>query len=173
MNAHPGSVSGSLLVVDDAAEVREMIADSLRRQGHRVETAVDCGDAIARLSECHFDAVLCDVSLPDRDGYHLLAWAVAHRPETPILMLTGFGTIDGAVEAIRRGASEYLTKPLLDDEIASAVSKALGRRRLRQPAPELGHRHRLVPEEVGDRLRRSEIGRERSGRRHGRTRTGF
>jgi DNA-binding NtrC family response regulator len=124
------SPPASLLVVDDDPGLREAIADYLRSLGHRVETAIDCGDALARMKEYPFDVVLCDVSLPDRDGYHLLEWSVSNRPDCTVLLLTGYGTIEGAVEAIRLGAFEYLTKPIIDEELALAVQKALGQRRI-------------------------------------------
>ncbi|MGC1274128.1 MAG: sigma-54 dependent transcriptional regulator [Planctomycetaceae bacterium] len=133
-----GSRPASLLIVDDEADVRDSIADLLRRLGHRVETAADGRDALERLNECPFDVVLCDVHLPVCDGYHVLEWAGEHRPDTAVLLLTGRGTIEGAVEAIRLGAFEYLTKPFHGDELTLAVDKALRRRKT------LDEHHRLT-----------------------------
>lgn len=130
MTTQTGAPSGSLLIVDDDASILEAIADYLRGLGYRVETAVNCADAIDRMKEYPFDAVVCDVCLPDRDGYHLLEWGVANRAETPILLLTGYGTIEGAVEAIRLGAFEYVTKPIIDEELALAVRKALNQKQV-------------------------------------------
>jgi len=130
MTPTPGPAPGSLLVVDDDPGIREAIADYLRGLGHRAETAVDCEDAIRRMKDYPFDVVLCDVSLPDRDGYHVLEWSAANRADTSVILLTGYGTIEGAVEAIRLGAFEYLTKPVIDEELALAVHKALGTRRI-------------------------------------------
>src|SRR5688500_11147913 len=125
-----GPAPASLLVVDDDGGIREAIADYLRGHGHRAETAIDCEDAIRRMKDYPFDVVLCDVSLPDRDGYHVLEWSAANRADTSVILLTGYGTIEGAVEAIRLGAFEYLTKPVIDEELALAVHKALGTRRI-------------------------------------------
>ncbi|RMG37475.1 MAG: sigma-54-dependent Fis family transcriptional regulator [Planctomycetota bacterium] len=121
---------GSLLVVDDDQHIREAIADYLRSLGHRTETAGTCREAIRRMDEYPFDVVVCDVNLPDLDGFHLLEWAVDNTPDTAVIMLTGYGTIESAVEAIRIGAFDYLTKPLIDDELNLAVTRALEKRKI-------------------------------------------
>jgi DNA-binding NtrC family response regulator len=121
---------GSLLVVDDDKHILEAMADYLRSLGHRTETAATCKDAIDRMSEFPFQVVICDVNLGDRDGFHLLEWATEHCPDTAIILITGYGTIESAVEAIRMGAFDYLTKPVIDDELHFAVQKALGQRQL-------------------------------------------
>src|SRR5690606_21812783 len=87
MTPQPGSAPGSLLVVDDDAGIRDAIADYLRSLGHRVETAVDCNDGVARMKDYPFDVAVCDVCLPDRDGYHLLEWAISNRPDTNVILL--------------------------------------------------------------------------------------
>ncbi|MBA3314708.1 MAG: sigma-54-dependent Fis family transcriptional regulator [Planctomycetaceae bacterium] len=130
MSLQSGPAFGSLLVVDDDAGIREAMAEYLRSLGHRVEVASDCDDGVARLKVFPFDVVVCDVCLPDRDGYHLLEWAVANRPDTSVVLLTGYGTIEGAIEAIRLGAFEYLTKPLIEEELSLSIRKALGQRQI-------------------------------------------
>jgi DNA-binding NtrC family response regulator len=130
---------GSLLVVDDDQHVLSAMADYLRGLGHRTETASNCQEAKARMREFPFEAVICDVCLPDQDGFQLLEWAVDEKPETAMILLTGYGTIDSAIEAIRAGAFDYLTKPLIDDELLMAIERALGQRKV------LGE-HRAAPE---------------------------
>ncbi len=122
--------TGQLLVVDDDKHIREAMADYLRELGHRTETAATCGEAIDRMSEYPFEVVICDVNLPDKDGFHLLEWAREHCPDTAIIMLTGYGTIESAVEAIRMGAFDYMTKPVIDDELNIAIQRALGQRKI-------------------------------------------
>lgn len=119
---------GSLLLVDDDAHILEAMAEYLRRLGHRTETASNCEDAIARLKEYPFDVAICDVNLPDRDGFQFLEWARENQPDTSILLLTGYGTIESAVEAIRLGAFDYLTKPIIDDELQFSIQRALGQK---------------------------------------------
>lgn len=124
------SNAGSLLVVDDDRHICEAMADYLRSIGHRAETAMSCRDAINRIKEFNFDAVICDVNLPDQDGFHLLEWTTQEKPDTAVIMLTGYGTIESAVEAIRLGAFDYLTKPVIDDELSFSIQRALGQRQI-------------------------------------------
>ena len=119
---------GSLLVVDDDRHILEAMADYLRSLGHRTETAQSCQQAMQRMAEHPLEVVICDVNLPDRDGFQLLEWGVEHCPDSSIILLTGYGTIESAVEAIRIGAFDYLTKPVIDDELNIAIQRALGQR---------------------------------------------
>lgn len=121
---------GSLLVVDDDRPLLESMAEYLRGLGHRTETASTAREAISRMKEFPFDVVICDVNLPDHDGFHLLEWARQNTPETQVILLTGFGTIESAVDAIRMGAFDYLTKPLVDDELNFSIQRALGQRQI-------------------------------------------
>ena len=121
---------GSLLLVDDDPLVLESMADYLRSIGHRTETAQNCLDAIQRIKEYSFDAVVCDVNLPDQDGFRLLEWTTQSAPETQVILLTGFGTIESAVDAIRLGAFDYLTKPVVDDELTFSINRALGQKQI-------------------------------------------
>lgn len=122
--------NGSLLVVDDDRHISEAMADYLRSLGHRTETAMTCREAIARIKEYNFDAVVCDVNLPDADGFQVLEWVVANKPDTEVILLTGYGTIESAVESIRIGAFDYLTKPVIDDELNLAIQRALGKKKI-------------------------------------------
>lgn len=122
--------SGSLLVVDDDQHILEAMADYLRSLGHRTETSLTCLDAIERLKEFPFQVVVCDVNLPDQDGFHLLEWVQQNSPDTAVIMLTGYGTIESAVEAIRLGAFEYLTKPVIDEELSLTIERCLDQRQV-------------------------------------------
>ena len=115
---------GSLLVVDDDRHICEAMADYLRELNYRTETANTCEEAIARIKESSFEVVICDVNLPDRDGFQLLEWAVKHARDTSVILITGYGTIESAVEAIRLGAFDYLTKPVIDDELNFSIQRA-------------------------------------------------
>ena len=123
---------GSLLVIDDDRHILEAMADYLRSLGHRTEIAQSCQQAMDRMKEFPFEVAICDVNLPDRDGFHLLEWAAKDCPDTSVIMLTGYGTIESAVEAIRIGAFDYLTKPVIDDELNVAIQRALGQRKIVQ-----------------------------------------
>ncbi len=124
------TIQGNLLVVDDDRHICEAMADYLRGLGHRTETATNCKDALSRIREYNFDVVLTDVCLPDQDGFHVLQWVTQNKPETAVILLTGYGTIESAVEAIQGGAFDYLTKPVIDDELNLAIQRALGQKRI-------------------------------------------
>ncbi|QDV30803.1 Transcriptional regulatory protein ZraR [Planctopirus ephydatiae] len=121
---------GSLLVVDDDRQLAESMADYLRSLGHRTETSFTARDAMARMKEYRFDIVICDVNLPDEDGFAVLEWANKAVPDTEIILLTGYGTIESAVDAIRLGAFDYLTKPVIDEELNFSIQRALGKREI-------------------------------------------
>ena len=106
------------------------MADYLRSLGHRTETASTCAQAIERMKQVPFEATICDVNLPDVDGFHLLQWAVENALDTAVILLTGYGTIESAVEAIRLGAFDYLTKPVIDEELHMTIQRALGQRKI-------------------------------------------
>ncbi len=106
------------------------MADYLRELGHRTETAQTCQEALDRMEEHPFEIVICDVNLPDKDGFQLLGWANSHAKDTAVILLTGYGTIESAVEAIREGAFDYLTKPVIDDELNFSIQRALGQRKI-------------------------------------------
>ena len=124
------ATTGSLLVVDDDRHIQNAMADYLRTLGYRTETASDCTEAIERMSEFPFEVVVCDVNLPDQDGFSLLQWSQENCPATSVILLTGFGTIESAVEAIRMGAFDYLTKPVIDEELNLSIERAISQRRL-------------------------------------------
>src|SRR5690349_19442397 len=123
---------GSLLLVDDDKLILEGMADYLRSLGHRTETASSYDDALRRIKEFPFEVVVCDVNLQDGDGFALLEWTTQNTPEVSVILLTGYGTIEGAVEAIRLGAFDYLTKPIIDDELNLSIERALDQRQLLQ-----------------------------------------
>ena len=121
---------GSLLLVDDDKHILYSMADYLRSLGYRTETAFSCQEALDRMREYRFQVVISDVNLPDHDGFELLDWSVKNSPETAVILLTGYGTIENAVEAIRLGAFDYLTKPIIDDELTLGIERALGQQKI-------------------------------------------
>src|SRR5579872_4525271 len=121
---------GSLLLVDDDKSLLDAMADFLREQGYRTETAQTCKQACSRIGEFPFDVVVCDINLPDADGFQLLEFTRGKSPETAVVLMTGFGTIESAVEAIRMGAFDYLSKPVIDDELNFCIQRALGQRQI-------------------------------------------
>ena len=118
----------SLLLVDDDRHVLESMADWLRSQGYELDTAASYADALEPLRRKAYDLVLADVRLGDGDGFDLLEQCRRNWPATQVILLTGYGTPDGAIEAIRAGAFDFLTKPLIDEELLMAIERALSQR---------------------------------------------
>ena len=114
-----------ILVVDDDEIILTSLSELLRLEGHGVETAGSFREACARLSAGAFQVVIADVSMPEVDGFELLKTVRNRYPDTAVIMVTGYGTIENAVEAIKRGAFDYLTKPIIDDEIRLVIERAL------------------------------------------------
>jgi response regulator RpfG family c-di-GMP phosphodiesterase len=126
-----GPAASRLLVVDDEADVRGAVAEALRRAGHRVEEAEGGEAALARLRAGGVDGVLLDIVMPGTSGLVVLETIVAWHPDVPVLILTGAGTLDHAVRALRLGAYDFLAKPIVEPELLlHAVARALERRRL-------------------------------------------
>jgi DNA-binding NtrC family response regulator len=114
-----------ILIVDDDPEILEVIADILREGGYAVDTAPDGVKAIRYIDAESYDLVITDLNLPEIDGMMVLKHVVDQSPDTMCIILTGYGTIKSAVEAIKTGAFDYITKPIKSGEILMVVEKAL------------------------------------------------
>ncbi len=105
-------MSKNILVVDDERAIRNSLMEILSFEGYKVETLEDGAKAIAYIaSDAPIDCVLCDIKMPNADGMEVLAALKKSRPDTPIVMISGHGNIDTAVEAVRNGAYDYISKP--------------------------------------------------------------
>ena len=121
---------GSLLLVDDDRHVLNSMADWLRDQGYQIDTASSYPQAVAALEDGSYDVVLADIRLGDDDGFDILALCRQKYPATSVIMITGYGTVESAVEAIRAGAFDFLTKPLIDQELEMAIERALNQQKV-------------------------------------------
>ncbi len=121
-----------VLIVDDEPNLRKILSAQLSRDGYDVLTAEDGEQGLQILREHHIDLVVTDLKMPKVDGMTLLREALREDPELPIVMITAHGTVDTAVEALKLGAFDYLTKPFDKDEVRSVVAKALKTRALAQ-----------------------------------------
>jgi DNA-binding NtrC family response regulator len=120
-----------ILLVEDDSSVRNAVAGVLREEGYLVEAANDGQQAISAFP-ADTDLVIADLVMPNVDGRSLLRWVTQNHPDTQVILMTGFGTIPQAVEAIKAGATAYLTKPLDPEELLHHVRRALGDKQLRQ-----------------------------------------
>lgn len=123
------SEQARVLVVDDAAAMREIISRNLAALGYAVRVAADVSEAIAALEAEAADLVVTDMRMPGADGLDLVRLVRERWPNTALVMITGFATVGGAVEAMREGVSDYLAKPFSDEELEHAVRTAIDRRR--------------------------------------------
>src|SRR6478609_4617197 len=120
-----------LLIVDDETALREAIAERLADQGFIVEQA-DRGEvALQRLTEFAFDIIITDLRLPDIDGRQVLDAALERYPDIIVIVITGYGTVKDAVEAIKQGAADFITKPFQFDALLHVLRSALEQRRLK------------------------------------------
>jgi DNA-binding NtrC family response regulator len=127
-------MSGSLLVVDDDAVVREALVEALVEAGYDVRAADDGARAVALLAERAPDVVLSDVRMPGMDGLALLALLRERAPDIPVLLMTAFDDMPTVVAAMREGATDFLVKPLDLHELRSRVARAIDDRRARERA---------------------------------------
>ena len=121
---------GRILIVEDDRPQADAMAEALRRVGHTCAVVTDPRQALASLDADDFDLVVTDLVMQDVDGMEVLRHAKRLDPGAEVLMVTGHGTIETAVQAIRQGASDYITKPLNLGELRDRVAKALEHRRL-------------------------------------------
>jgi DNA-binding NtrC family response regulator len=125
---NPARATGrKVLVVDDEAVVANSVRRTLTRRGFRVEEAFSGNEALNRILTEMYDLVLLDMKMPDANGLELLPTIKKHRPNLPVVMVTGYASIDTAVEAIQRGASDFVAKPFTPEELYSAANKAIRR----------------------------------------------
>jgi DNA-binding NtrC family response regulator len=120
-----------LLLVEDEAPLRQAIAEQLTDRGYLVEQAASGEQAIARLTDFAFDIIVTDLRLPGVDGSFVLEAAVERYPDIVAIVVTGFGTVKDAVEAIKRGAWDFVSKPFQIDELLHVLDSALEQRRLK------------------------------------------
>ncbi|MEM1182129.1 MAG: sigma-54 dependent transcriptional regulator [Acidobacteriota bacterium] len=147
-DAHtPDVVRGSILVVDDEPKITASVCAALRRSGHRCAEAFDADSALALFDQHGADLVITDRRMPGRDGTWLLGQLLQRDPELPVVLLTAYGDVRSAVDAMKRGAFDYLTKPFDLDDVRASVGRALELRRLRSENRDL--RRQLATERSG------------------------
>jgi two-component system, NtrC family, response regulator AtoC len=119
-----------ILVVDDEPNLRRVLGAQLSRDGYEVHAVADGKAALRILEEQYIDVVITDLRMPELDGLELMRRALALEPELPVVIITAHGTVDNAVEALKSGAFDYITKPFDQNEVRNVVRKALRTRAL-------------------------------------------
>src|SRR5437763_565660 len=123
--------SKHLLLVDDEPALRHAIAEQLGVRGYQVQEADSGEAALARLTEFAFDIIISDLRLPGVDGSVVVEAAVDRYPDIIAIVVTGYGTVKDAVEAIKRGAWDFVSKPFQIDELLHVLDAAIEQRRLK------------------------------------------
>ena len=137
--------SKHLLLVEDEPALRTVLAEQLTDRGYEVDEAESGEAALARLADFAYDAVVTDLRMPGVGGNAVLEAAVQRYPDIVVIVVTGYGTVKDAVDAIKRGATDFVSKPFQIDELTHALQVALEQRRLKfirvlNPAiPEIAH----------------------------------
>ena len=133
-----------LLIIDDEENMRHMLSSMLVRLGYAVETAANGRLGLEALVQGCFDVVLCDIRMPEMDGMEFLRRVGKEGIETTIIMMSAFGTVETALQGMRQGAYDYISKPFKADEIELTLRKAEERERLKQDNQALRHKIALL-----------------------------
>jgi DNA-binding NtrC family response regulator len=135
---------GLILVVDDEQQIGRILKKALERAGHEVEYAERPEQGLQLLKDRPFDVIVTDLNMPEMNGIEFLTRARVVRPTTEVLVMTGFGTVETAVEALKRGAIDYITKPFSADQDLCPIIERI----LESPGPETPEASKADPAEV-------------------------
>jgi len=114
-----------IMIVDDERIIRESFKKKKKKSGHRVATAASGGEALEKLGETAFDLLFVDIKMPGMDGIELLAAVKEKYPETMVIIITAYGSIESSVEAMKIGATDYLLKPFKPDQLSLVMEKVI------------------------------------------------
>ena len=123
------SDSKSILIIDDEAGMRDVISRLFADSGYETATAPDGAAGLAAAKQGEFDLVILDMSLPKMSGLDVLNGIKEHKPDLPVIMVTAYGSTQTAIEAMRLGAYDFITKPFELDELQMLAERALEQRR--------------------------------------------
>ena len=137
-----------ILVVDDEAGLRDSLRRALTRKGHSVDDASAVDEAIRKLEASAFDLLLTDIRLGDKSGLEIVTFARQHRPEARIVVMTAFGSVNLAVEAMRVGADDFLEKPFRMDAVISRLDRALESVRLARQVERLERENEILRDAI-------------------------
>src|SRR6202163_3494311 len=128
----PEKTHGRILVIDDEPDIRESLEVLLSSEGYRVELAGNATEGLKRLESSTFDLVLLDLMMPDKSGMQVLEEIRGRDRETPIFLITAYGSIEVAVNALKRGANDYFSKPWDNEKLLIEIEHMISKRQLEQ-----------------------------------------
>ena len=128
---------GHILVIDDEPDIRESLEILLSAEGYRVDLAPNATEGLKRLENSTFDLVLLDLMMPDKSGMQVLEEIRARDRETPVFLITAYGSVEVAVNALKRGANDYFSKPWDNEKLLIEIERMISKRQLEQENTEL------------------------------------
>ena len=140
----------SILIIDDEKAIRKTLSEILSYEGYKIDEAGDGEEGLKRFSEKTYDVVLCDIKMPKVDGMEFLAKATAANPDVPVIMISGHGTIETAVEAVKKGAYDYIAKPPDLNRLLITIRNAMDKTNLVSEAKTLRRKVGKVDEMIGE-----------------------
>src|SRR5215210_3917056 len=140
----------TLLIIDDERSIRKTLTEILSFEGYKIEEAADGEEGLRKFKEKTFDVVLCDIKMPKIDGIEFLQKAVETNSDVPIIMISGHGNIETAVEAVKKGAYDFIQKPPDLNRLLITIRNAMDRNTLVSEAKRLKRKALKVQEMIGD-----------------------
>jgi DNA-binding NtrC family response regulator len=139
----------NILIVDDEKAIRKTLSEILSYEGYKIDDADNGEEALKQLKEKNYDVVLCDIKMPKMDGIEFLEKAREARPDVPVIMISGHGTIETAVEAVKKGAFDYVSKPPDLNRLLITIRNAMDKTSLVQETKVLKRKVSKVQEMIG------------------------
>ncbi len=140
----------NILLIDDERAIRKTLCDILEFEGYKVKEAIDGDEGLKMFQEKNYDAVLCDIKMPRMDGIEFLDKATAINPDVPIIMVSGHGNIETAVDAVKKGAFDYISKPPDLNRMLITIRNAMDKNKLSKETRTLRKKISRVQEMIGE-----------------------
>jgi DNA-binding NtrC family response regulator len=140
----------NILVIDDEKPIRDTLKEILEYEEHKIETATDGYQGLEKAKATHYDIILCDIKMPNMDGIEVLEKLMENSPDVPVIMISGHGSIETAVEALKKGAYDFIEKPLELNRLLVTIRNALERKDLVVETKKLKRKVSKTYEMVGE-----------------------
>ncbi len=140
----------NILLIDDERAIRKTLCDILSFEGYKIKEAIDGEEGLKMFQEKNYDVVLCDIKMPRMDGLEFLDKATAINPDVPIIMVSGHGNIETAVDAVKKGAFDYISKPPDLNRMLITIRNAMDRNKLSKETKTLRKKVNRVQEMIGE-----------------------
>ncbi|MEP7258939.1 MAG: sigma-54 dependent transcriptional regulator, partial [Flavitalea sp.] len=140
----------NILIIDDEKAIRKTLSEILSYEGYKIEEAGDGEEGLRKFKEKTFDVVLCDIKMPKLDGIEFLDKVREHNPDVPVIMISGHGTIETAVEAVKKGAYDYIAKPPDLNRLLITIRNAMDKTNLVAETKVLKRKVSKVEEMIGE-----------------------